>query len=175
MKAHRICQVSHLNFSLLLYHYEHFKIVQLQRDLNELMKERDEDSKIIMALSQKLEILLEENKDLRQNSDDLYQRLQDKDDEAADISNLAQKSLAELNSLEEKAKHSLDRIAKAKEMASSNLEDERVCVICRENPKSVLLMNCRHLCVCSDCGHLDVLVQCPLCREPITERINVFS
>ena len=153
--------------------------MQLQRDLNELMKERDEDSKIIMALSQKLEILLEENKVLRDNNQQLVMEVslmqQDKDDEAVDISNLAQKTLAELNSLEEKVKTSLDRIVKAKEVASSNLEDERVCVICRENPKSVLLMNCRHLCVCSDCGHLDVLVQCPLCREHITERINVFS
>ena len=149
--------------------------MQLQRDLNELMKERDEDSKIILALSQKLEILLEENKVLREKNDRLVSFTQQDNNEAADISNLAQKTLAELNSLEDKVKQALDRIAKAKEMASSNLEDERVCVICRENPKSVLLMNCRHLCVCSDCGHLDVLVQCPLCREPITERINVFS
>lgn len=147
----------------------HIKIVQLQREISELMKERDEDSQIIMALSQKLEILLEENISLKTKESQ-----QDKD-EATDISSLAQKSLAELNSLEEKVKQSLDRIVKAKEMASSNLEDERVCVICRENPKSVLLMNCRHLCVCSDCGHLDVLVHCPLCREPIAERINVFS
>lgn len=92
-----------------------------------------------------------------------------------DDSNLTQKSLAELNSLEEQIRCSLDRVVKAKEVASSNLEDERVCVICREKPKSVLLMNCRHLCVCNECGHLDVLVQCPLCRQTITERINVFA
>jgi len=92
-----------------------------------------------------------------------------------DESNLATKSLAELNSLEEQVKRSLDRIVKAKELASSNLEEERVCVICRENSKSVLLLPCRHLCACKSCGHLDVLTQCPLCREPITERINVFA
>lgn len=88
---------------------------------------------------------------------------------------LSQKSLAELTCLEEKTRRALDRIVKAKEIASSNLEEERVCVICRENLKCVLLMNCRHLCVCKDCGHHDALVQCPLCRETITERINVFS
>mmetsp|Transcript_5422 Transcript_5422/g.13575 ORF Transcript_5422/g.13575 Transcript_5422/m.13575 type:complete len:372 (+) Transcript_5422:57-1172(+) len=94
---------------------------------------------------------------------------------AEDDSNLAQKSLAELNSLEEQIRCSLERVVKAKEVASSNLEDERVCVICREKTKSVLFMDCRHLCVCKDCGHLDVLVQCPLCRQTITERINVFA
>ncbi|KAL7551256.1 hypothetical protein ACHAWF_014452 [Thalassiosira exigua] len=87
----------------------------------------------------------------------------------------AQKSLPELTSLEEQVKRSLDRIREAKELATNNLEEGRVCVICRENPKSVLLMSCRHLCVCRECGHLDMLVQCPLCRQTITEKIDVFS
>jgi hypothetical protein len=92
-----------------------------------------------------------------------------------DNNDLAQKSLTELNALEEQVKRSLDRIVKAKEVASSNIDDVRKCVICRENPKSVLFMDCRHLCVCKDCGHLNVLVQCPLCRQIIRERINVFT
>ena len=76
----------------------------------------------------------------------------------------------------------LDMINKAEEVASSpqptspagNLDDARMCIICQENPKSVLFMDCRHLCVCMDCGHLDVLVRCPLCRQIIRERIDVF-
>ncbi|KAL7535400.1 hypothetical protein ACHAXR_006467 [Thalassiosira sp. AJA248-18] len=92
-----------------------------------------------------------------------------------DETELSKKSLAELNKLEDQVLHALETITKAKKLASSNLEEERFCVICRENPKSVLLMGCRHLCVCKECGHLDVLVKCPLCREVITERINVFS
>ena len=100
----------------------------------------------------------------------------DSNSSAADLTN---KSLAELNNLETKAKKTLDQIIKAKEVASTQLEEEmeqlRTCVICKEHTKSVLLMPCRHLCCCDECGHLDVLIQCPLCREPITERINVFS
>ncbi len=88
---------------------------------------------------------------------------------------LAKKSLAELSSIEEQVRRSLDRIIKAKEMASSNLEDARMCVICKENPKSVLFLNCRHLCVCIECGHLDILVQCPLCRMEIREKMNVYA
>lgn len=88
---------------------------------------------------------------------------------------LTKKSLVELNSIEEQVRRSLDRIVKAKEVASSNLEDARVCVICKENPKSVLFLNCRHLCVCNECGHLEILVHCPLCRMEIREKINVYA
>jgi hypothetical protein len=88
---------------------------------------------------------------------------------------LVKKSLVELNSIEERVRRSLDRIIRAKEVASSNLEDARVCVICKENPKSVLFLNCRHLCVCNECGHLDILVHCPLCRMEIREKINVYA
>ena len=91
------------------------------------------------------------------------------------LNNLGNKSLAELTSLEEQMKASLDRITKTKEELSKSLEEERTCVICRENTKTVLLMTCRHLCVCSLCGHRDELTCCPLCREIIVERINVFQ
>ena len=135
--------------------------------------EKVSDSHLIEALSHKLKSMSKEYDTVKS---ELAIHTGGDDDSGGNINNLlAQKSLAELISLEERAKSSLDRIIKARELASSNLEEERVCVICRENPKSVLLMNCRHLCVCSDCGHLAVLVHCPLCREIITERINVFS
>jgi len=90
-------------------------------------------------------------------------------------SNLTQKSLAELVALEEEVKLALDHIVTAKEMAMIKKEEERVCVICKEKAKCVLLMPCRHLCVCKECGYHNSLVQCPLCRKTITERINVFA
>lgn len=103
----------------------------------------------------------------------------DTTDSSSSADDLNKKSLAELNKLETHAKQTLDAIIKAKEVASTQLEEEmeqlRTCVICKENTKSVLLMPCRHLCCCTECGHLDLLIQCPLCRQPITERINVFS
>jgi len=88
---------------------------------------------------------------------------------------LSHKSLAELNELEEQVKRALSCIVKAKEVASCNLEDARMCVICKEKNKCVLFMPCRHLCACQDCGHLNVLAQCPLCRQNILERINVYN
>ena len=92
-----------------------------------------------------------------------------------DGSNLANKSLAELTSLEERVKKTLDRIIRRKEELSASQEEERSCVICKEQPKTVLLMSCRHLCVCSDCGKRQELDRCPLCREIILERIDVFQ
>lgn len=46
------------------------------------------------------------------------------------------------------------------------------CVACMEFAKTTVLMPCRHLCLCSKCGHR--VDKCPICRSPITERIDVY-
>ena len=141
-------QLSHMTQ---LAHIQSRELYQAKYALSELMAEHD-------TLKEELAIFCGEDDDTE--------------------SSLSQKTLAELNSLEQQVKRSLERIVKAKEVTIKSMEEDkedRVCVICKENPKSVLLMNCRHLCVCNECGHLDVLVQCPLCRELIAERINVFA
>lgn len=89
--------------------------------------------------------------------------------------NLDHKTAAELSVLEEQTRRALDRIAVARERAASTLENERLCVVCQENRRSVLFLKCQHLCVCRICGRGDLLSQCPLCREAIVERINVFA
>ena len=60
-----------------------------------------------------------------------------------------------------------------------------LCCICQENPKSVLLLPCRHLCVCEECCglnleltsrlHWPVLEKCPVCRSSISQKMKVFS
>jgi hypothetical protein len=51
-----------------------------------------------------------------------------------------------------------------------------MCCCCWELPKSVVLLPCRHMCVCEACG-LDeaALPKCPMCREPIAQRFKVFT
>ena len=131
----------------------------------------------------------EENDSARQLQVQLYQAkyalsavMKERDDLKAELSRIqpfyreddsfyAQKSLQELQSYERQVKNVLERIEKAKQ----ELEEEKLCVICRESTKEVLIMPCRHLCVCKDCGHRVELERCPLCREAIAERISVFS
>ena len=43
--------------------------------------------------------------------------------------------------------------------------DADECVVCMSEPKSIILMPCRHVCVCFECVQL--LDKCPVCRAPL--------
>jgi len=54
-------------------------------------------------------------------------------------------------------------------------QEARLCVICTEQVKTVVLLPCRHLCVCEECG-LDELMlsKCPMCSKDIKSRMSLF-
>jgi len=70
--------------------------------------------------------------------------------------------------------HKLALINKMVADNMSGMEDTRLCVVCQSNEKSVVLLPCRHVCLCKECANNDNIVDCPLCRERIRDRIAVF-
>lgn len=52
------------------------------------------------------------------------------------------------------------------------LKEQRSCRICRSNEVSILLLPCRHLCLCKDCeGRLDT---CPVCGSLKNASVQVY-
>lgn len=48
------------------------------------------------------------------------------------------------------------------------------CCICYENNVSILFLPCSHICSCSNCGMLENVKSCPLCREIILLKKTTF-
>lgn len=59
------------------------------------------------------------------------------------------------------------------------LEQERegrLCIVCQDQVKCVILLPCRHLCLCDACRSAIITRDntCPVCRRPIMETLRVF-
>jgi hypothetical protein len=58
----------------------------------------------------------------------------------------------------------------------NELEEMVYCLLCRENPRTILFQPCLHLTLCVDCHRQEEMQMknCPFCREKITSHLKIF-
>lgn len=61
--------------------------------------------------------------------------------------------------------------------SSDKVDAFNFCVICQSEMKSIVLLPCRHLCLCQDCFKQlrRYRRECPMCREPYEHSIQVYA
>jgi hypothetical protein len=86
-------------------------------------------------------------------------------------------SVGECERLERIIKNTLAKVEERKsalisEAMSKSGDEQKMCVVCLDLEKTVLLLPCRHVCVCKVCSRQ--IDNCPVCRGYIEDKINVF-
>ena len=54
-------------------------------------------------------------------------------------------------------------------------KDEKLCVICQDQAKTILLWPCQHMCLCRQCLNHKKLEVCPICRQPVESTMDVYT
>ncbi|XP_063973423.1 mitochondrial E3 ubiquitin protein ligase 1 [Diachasmimorpha longicaudata] len=80
-----------------------------------------------------------------------------KDREEQRLSEQLRRSLAE------------SRKERRQRMREKDLRDDQLCVVCRTNPREIILLPCGHVCLCEDCSD-GIENDCPVCRAPIEQK-----
>ena len=87
---------------------------------------------------------------------------------------LRNQSLRELDKIEVEFKTALERISEEKTRRDKAAE-QKLCVVCMENQPTVVLMPCKHLCLCGECSQSPTMKKCPMCRKSIENRLEIYS
>ncbi|XP_076755023.1 mitochondrial E3 ubiquitin protein ligase 1 [Xylocopa sonorina] len=53
------------------------------------------------------------------------------------------------------------------------LREDQLCVVCRTNPREIILLPCGHVCLCEDCS-VGITSDCPICRAPISQKAAAY-
>ncbi|KAJ4804335.1 SBP (S-ribonuclease binding protein) family protein [Rhynchospora pubera] len=190
-----LCQISnqHMNQemfdinNILLQHVEKGK-----REMEELSRRQTNrlTMAILSAFSKKLKTKDEEMKRMIQTNIVLEEKLKQHVVEAQQWRILAQSNEITANILRtdlelvlaNRREENEDRYIDAAESCCSGGGDReeqkeintrtRVCRYCKENVASVLILPCRHLCLCDSCGVDPLVVICPACGA---DRSGVFK
>ncbi|CAM6089923.1 unnamed protein product [Calypogeia fissa] len=55
---------------------------------------------------------------------------------------------------------------------------EKGCVICKSRPRDVVLLPCRHMCLCSECAEVSTFKTnrlCPICQTPVERLLQIIT
>ena len=54
--------------------------------------------------------------------------------------------------------------------------EDKLCVVCQDKEKCIMILPCRHLCICQDCqAPLQARNNhCPICRRPVRQTIKAY-
>lgn len=103
-------------------------------------------------------------------------------------------SIQELRSLESTLEHALSKARKIRDIKiQQSMGDElerKLCVACYTHERTVLMLPCKHLCMCDGCSSLlmstaaedarrsrqeDLKPRCPVCRADVNQLMSIFN
>ncbi|XP_015586154.1 mitochondrial E3 ubiquitin protein ligase 1 [Cephus cinctus] len=72
-------------------------------------------------------------------------------------------------------RQSLDasRKERRRRVRDKDLREDQLCVVCRSNPREIILLPCGHVCLCEDCSD-DIIDDCPVCRTGIRQKSAAY-
>lgn len=65
------------------------------------------------------------------------------------------------------------RRSRRRRVRDKDLREQEICVVCRTNPREIILLPCGHVCLCEDCSD-DINSDCPICRSPIVQKTAAY-
>jgi len=54
-----------------------------------------------------------------------------------------------------------------------NMEDDSLCKICMDSPIDCVMLECGHMCTCTNCGKQ--MAECPICRQYVVRVVKTFK
>ena len=60
-------------------------------------------------------------------------------------------------------------------ITTTTTNDTNLCIICICYEKNVVILPCKHLCICETCSKSKTLKDCPLCRSPINKKMIIYN
>nr|CAD7197834.1 unnamed protein product [Timema douglasi] len=75
----------------------------------------------------------------------------------------------------EQAKRQLEQTRKERRrrVRETDLPEYQLCVVCRQNPREMIMLPCGHVCLCEDCSE-GIVNLCPVCRTKITNKTAAY-